>query len=114
MQEDSHADVEPIEGDGQASEPVLKNIGPPKATLARRSQSYSDFHDAVRAVLSNDVSENEGSKRPKCTEDIKNNIDFVDWYHELEQDLLDASHDEYRYVPSQLAEIKLIIHLRSR
>ena len=113
VQEDAHADVEPIEGDGQVAEPDVRSIGPPKATLTRRSQSYSDFHDAVRAVLGNGVAKAESRKQSKCEEDIKNDIDFVDWYHDVEHDLLDASHDEYKYISSNGLQLKYISHYRS-
>ena len=70
--------------------------GPPKATVARRCQSYSDFHYAVKAIFSQ---EGRGLLRKpphaKDETDIKTELDFADWYQDLEQDLLDASHDEY-------------------
>ena len=74
--------------------------GPPKATPARRAQSYSDFHYAVRAVLGQesyvkeDLVKGDGHDPSK---EVRSELDFVDWYHDLEQDLLDSSHDEYTY-----------------
>lgn len=70
---------------------------PPEATLTRRSQSYSDFHDAARAVLGRpDSVTRRGSDVLARSTEIKNELDFVDWYNDLEHGLLDASHDEYR------------------
>lgn len=82
--------------DGNASIIEADEIpkGPPKATISRRAQSYSDFHDAVRAVLGGDST---AEKDTKKTEDnkIESELDFVDWYRDLEQGLLDSSQDEY-------------------
>ena len=40
----------------------------------------------------------EDSKDTKLTGDIKNELDFADWYQPIEEDLLDASHEEYTSV----------------
>ena len=85
---------------------VLDTIGecnePPEATLIRRAQSYSDFHDAVKAVLGQDASvqEKEKSRGHEEYEDtvIKTELDFADWYNGLEQGLLDSSHNDYMWV----------------
>ena len=75
------------------------SVGPPKASVARRSQSYSDFHYAVKAVLGQeDKQVRQGSTQLKDETNIKNELDFADWYHDLEHGLLDASHDEYTLV----------------
>lgn len=29
--------------------------------------------------------------------DVKNELDFVQWYSEIENDLLESSYDEYQY-----------------
>ena len=88
---------------------MLDTIGegnaPPEATLIRRAQSYSDFHDAVKAVLGHDASfqEKEKSGGHENYEDvvIKSELDFADWYNDLEQELLDSSHNDYTWVNSQ-------------
>ena len=111
-------------------EESLKPMGPPNATVARRAQSYSDFHYAVTAVLSADErekakrrAEREGSfvhmnpggrsRSMKGTErvehireersplrtrndEIADDLEFAEWYGELEGDLVEASHDEYK------------------
>ena len=78
--------------------------GPPKATLSRRAQSYSDFHDAVKAVLGQDVASKGTTKEEPYDEnkigekDLTSDLDFVEWYNGLEQELLDSSHDNYTSV----------------
>lgn len=99
MQDDAQADIERTDGN-QEGDIIDRNCdGPPKASLARRSQSYSDFHDAVKATLglSTGNSEKRHSQLGENTE-ITTELDFVDWYHNLEHDLLDASHEEYKSV----------------
>ncbi len=65
--------------------------------MSRRSQSYSDFHDAVKAVLVPG-----GKTKGKPSSDVKNegdfesDLDFTDWYHGLEHELLGACHTEYQ------------------
>jgi hypothetical protein len=68
---------------------------PPPATVARRAKSYSDFYDAVKAQLKKDL---KGSHVGKGIhpDDIKNELDFADWYHDLEHELEDSSNEEYR------------------
>jgi hypothetical protein len=75
---------------------VLK--GPPEATLARRAKSYSDFYDVAVSYLGRapqvekprDVFEN--SEVRTGTSIVENQ------YEECEDDLLDASQEEYQYV----------------
>ena len=84
---------------------IGESNGPPEATLIRRAQSYSDFHDAVKAVLGQDASVQEKgrSEGREEYEDIviKSELDFADWYNDLEQELLDSSHYDYMWVNSQ-------------
>jgi hypothetical protein len=68
--------------------------GPPTATLSRRAQSYSDFHYAVQAVLEPGSKDKE--KEKKEVPEIKDEFSFDDWYQDLEEELHEASHDEYR------------------
>ena len=64
--------------------------------MARRSQSYSDFHDAARAVLGQDTKKTRrASDVVERDTEIKTELDFIDWYYDLEHDMLDASHEEY-------------------
>ena len=90
---------------------------PPNATLARRAQSYSDFHDAVKAVLGpepNQKGSEEGRKSrgklrrsshgSKIIEErgITSELEFIEWYDTLENELLDSSHDDYQLYQKQL------------
>ena len=96
MQEHAQADIERTDRNQEAYTAGKSSVGPPKASLTRRSQSYSDFHDAARAVLGRDaISSQKRHSQLGETKDIKTELDFVDWYHDLEHDLLDASQDEY-------------------
>ena len=96
MQEHAPADIErtdDIRGSHTSGE---GSVGPPKASLTRRCQSYSDFHDAATVVLGRGA--NTSTRRHsqlRETSGIKTELEFVDWYHGLENDLLDASHEEY-------------------
>ncbi|KAI4269387.1 MAG: hypothetical protein L6R38_007489 [Xanthoria sp. 2 TBL-2021] len=92
--EDSQANERTLDVIGEASADARHNAAPPKATLSRRAQSYSDFHDAAKTVLDRDVSPEKG-KGNGSYEDIKDDLEFMDWYDGLENDLLDASHEEY-------------------
>jgi hypothetical protein len=76
--------------------PGLKD--PPKATLARRAKSYSDFYDAATNYLGKPT-------RPEKTVDVFEALDGAErhdlresQYEKYEDDLLDGSHDEYQYV----------------
>ena len=79
-----------LAGDGSHEE--IK--GPPKATLSRRAQSYSDFHYSVRAVLEPEWPARGKSK--KEAEGVKDDLSFSDWYQCLEEELLEASHGDYK------------------
>lgn len=84
--------------------------------MARRAQSYSDFHDAVKAVLGRNARSKPRSKgEPKAKEkeeadgeheskldetEIQSELDFASWYNDLEHELLESSHDDYTFVYS--------------
>ncbi|KAL8644031.1 MAG: hypothetical protein Q9210_007455, partial [Variospora velana] len=99
--EDQQANDRALEPIGESSANPGHNAGPPKATLSRRAQSYTDFHHAARTVLDKDSS-SKHKKHARAHETIKDDLDFSDWYDSLEADLLDASHEEYTYVKSLL------------
>lgn len=93
MQE-SQADVERVEGIAETIEEVIeKNNGPPQATVARRAKSYSDFYNVVRAHLKK---EKELEKKTSHV-NISNELDFAEWYDGINEELLEASHEEYKY-----------------
>jgi hypothetical protein len=70
--------------------------GPPKATLARRAKSYSDFYEAAIGFLGKET----GKGKPKDVLEVFENggdqISFETRYEEYETDLLDASQEEYQ------------------
>ncbi|KAL8915816.1 MAG: hypothetical protein Q9172_006641 [Xanthocarpia lactea] len=99
--EDAQANERTLDVIGELSTAVQQNAGPPKATLSRRAQSYSDFHYAAKAVLDRDVSLGKG-KGTGSYPGIKDDLEFADWYDDLENDLLDASHEEYTDYLKQL------------
>ena len=82
-------------------DPPQEVAGPPEATLSRRAQSYSDFHDAVEAIRDQDVASKGAAKENLKENDevgegnITSELDFAGWYNGLEHELLDSSHDEY-------------------
>ena len=94
MQEDAGANGDLLGGNNAARETVQESIGALKATVARRAQSYSDFHDAVKAVLGGDAKASKNAD--KGLEDIKDDLEFYDWYDGLESDILEASHNDYK------------------
>ncbi len=76
--------------------PAVKS--PPQATVARRAKSYSDFYHVVRAHLTKEakkIKEHErGSVMPVGA--IKTGKDFETMYAAYEDDLLDASQEDYQ------------------
>ena len=75
-------------------EEIERKKDPPQATLTRRAQSYSDFYDAMSAQLDREI----GTSREKNDNGnhIKSELDFGTWYHNFEDDLLSASHEDYQ------------------
>jgi hypothetical protein len=73
--------------------------GSPKATVARRAQSYSDFHYAVMAAL-DPKSKAEAKEQIDSVHEHKkasqDDLSFDDWYGGVEDELFEASHDEYK------------------
>ncbi|KAL2052570.1 hypothetical protein ABVK25_007130 [Lepraria finkii] len=104
--EETLADIGNVDGRNAVLGAIEEANGPPEATLIRRAQSYSDFHDAVKAFLGKDGAgkEEEKDKGAAKLEDvgIKSELDFADWFHDLEHELLDSSHDDYTAYQKQL------------
>lgn len=79
--------------------------GPPSPLVARRAQSYSDFHDAF-------VTHAKKERRLQRKKSLDNglnadhtlhsDLDFAAWYGSLEDDLVRDSHEEYRLYQEQL------------
>ncbi|PSN62858.1 Sec34-domain-containing protein [Corynespora cassiicola Philippines] len=96
---ESQADVERVEGIVETIEEAPeKDNGPPPATVARRAKSYSDFYDVVRAHLKKEKE----LERKKSRDNISNELDFAEWYSGVDEELLEASHEEYKLYQDQL------------
>ncbi|KAH9862324.1 hypothetical protein IAQ61_010527 [Plenodomus lingam] len=96
---ESQADVERVEGITEApEEPPGKLTDPPAATVARRAKSYSDFYSVVSAHLKKE----RACEKKKSRHDIATELDFAKWYGDINDELLEASHDEYRLYQDQL------------
>lgn len=76
--------------------PAVKN--PPQATVARRAKSYSDFYHVVRSHLTKEAKKIKEYERASVVPvgAIKTGIDFEVMYGAYEDDLLDASQEEYK------------------
>jgi hypothetical protein len=61
--------------------------------VARRAKSYSDFYNVVRAHIKKE----KGLEKKKSQENISTELEFSEWYGEINEELLEASHEEYKY-----------------
>jgi conserved oligomeric Golgi complex subunit 3 len=98
LQETDQTDTPAIEGIAEITEDAERPTGPPEATVARRAKSYSDFYDIVQAHLRKERVL-EKRKRLSRTE-IKTDLEFGEWYYGVSEELLDASHEQYKSVYS--------------
>lgn len=97
--QESQADVERVEGIVETIEEAPeKDNGPPPATVARRAKSYSDFYTVVRAHLKKE----KGLERKKSRDNISNELEFAEWYSGVNDELLEASHEEYKCVLGEM------------
>ncbi|OCK81332.1 Sec34-domain-containing protein [Lepidopterella palustris CBS 459.81] len=96
----SHADVERVEGITEIIEDAGKTNEPPKATVARRAKSYSDFYDVVRAHMRKERGLEREKRRSR--ENIRTELEFAEWYAGVSEELLVASHEEYQLYRDQL------------
>jgi hypothetical protein len=62
--------------------------------VARRAKSYSDFYTAVRAH----VKREKALEKKKSRENLSTELEFAEWYGGVHDELLEASHEEYRQV----------------
>jgi conserved oligomeric Golgi complex subunit 3 len=70
--------------------------GPPKATLVRRAKSYSDFYEAAIGYFGKKAGKEKPKDALEVFENGKSEISLEGRYEEYENDLLDASHEEYQ------------------
>ncbi|KAL8867819.1 MAG: hypothetical protein Q9174_005413, partial [Haloplaca sp. 1 TL-2023] len=100
--EDVQANDRSLDAINESTAEVTRNAAvPPKATLTRRAQSYSDFHHAVTTILEKDRDLSKEKDDPDYGS-INDDLEFADWYDGLEDELLDASHAEYTDYQRQL------------
>lgn len=79
--------------------------GPPSATIARRAQSYSDFHDAVVAHTKRERKlqrKRSLENTLRFEESLQSDLDFATWYTTIDEELLEQSHEEYSLYQEQL------------
>lgn len=104
-QAESKADivVEPIAEANEEQDPW--RIGPPKATVARRAQSYSDFYHVASRIASRE----DGLTRKRSLdarsgekETVGSELGFEDDFATFEDHLLDESHAQYESYAEQL------------
>lgn len=81
-------------------EPPQPPKNPPKATIARRAQSYSDFYHIARAQLKKDkaaakLQERKHTRRGSQISSEVERLDSDDWYEDIADQLLETSHDKY-------------------
>ena len=74
------------------------SIGPPVASVPTRAQSYSD----LRNVVSQNLPATPGPARKSSigsnkdlNDSLKSALEYDEWQHTLEDELLDASHEDY-------------------
>jgi hypothetical protein len=94
--QESRTDVERTEAIAETvDEAPGKLNGPPPATIARRAKSYSDFYTVVRAHMRKE----KALEKKKSQETLTTELEFAEWYGGISEELLEASHEEYRHVP---------------
>lgn len=69
--------------------------GPPKATLAKRAKSHSDFHELAAQYLGAEVG-TARSKDPFNQVEVSKDLVQASFYEDLEEDILDESHEEFQ------------------
>lgn len=69
---------------------------PLESEVPPRPKSRNDMDDMKRQRFGRGEGKAEGH-RIQRVEDLNDELDFADWYESFEQELGDASNDEYRY-----------------
>ncbi|KAI9822449.1 MAG: Golgi transport complex subunit 3 [Pycnora praestabilis] len=91
--ESTQADTNRTGGIADIVEEANGAKGPPKATAVPRAKSYSDLHRPANFNVRKD--EQDDTRGCNGAKDVRTELDFQGWYDELENDLFDASHEEY-------------------
>jgi hypothetical protein len=81
--------------------------GPPKATLARRAKSYSDFYDAAVTFLSKETVAEKSRDVLAASEFSPGDKILETGFEDLEEELLDESQEQYRLVLSHYSSVSL-------
>jgi hypothetical protein len=71
--------------------------GPPEATLARRAKSYSDFYEVVMDYLKKETMKSKSKDVLETFGSGEKSVPFGLQFEELEDELLDASQEEFQY-----------------
>jgi hypothetical protein len=61
--------------------------------VARRARSYSDFYAVARAHLKKE----KALEKKKSQNYLSTELEFAEWYGGVNEELLEASHEEYRW-----------------
>jgi hypothetical protein len=70
---------------------------PPKATLVKRAKSYSNFYEDATSYLSNTAEKKQGLDIFDFSRKNETFAPFESNFENFEEDLLDASQEEYQY-----------------
>jgi hypothetical protein len=91
-----------------ASDPIMELFEeasgikvPPKATLARRAKSYSDFYEVAIDYLKKEAKYSKPKDILERFDSQAAKVPFGLRFEDLEDELLDASQEEYQYVSIQ-------------
>lgn len=76
-------------------EPLSKD--PPKATLAKRAKSYSDFYEVAMSYINKETNEGKTQNERDTEGEEPATPLFEERYSALEDELVDGSLEEYQY-----------------
>jgi hypothetical protein len=62
--------------------------------VVRKVKSFADYYDAVRQQMKEELREEKQKRRQR--HNFANAVEFETWYGDIQADLVDASHEEYR------------------
>jgi len=89
--QDSHESILEILEDG-----IDKN-GPPRATLAKRAKSYSDFYEVCNFYFGRSAPTDAPADVLETSKDFGSDALFGGNYEQYENEILGASQEEYQY-----------------
>lgn len=74
--------------------------GPPVASVPARAQSYSDLSHAVSCQVPNarlPARKTSVGRDEELDDALRSVMEYDDWQYTMEEELLDASHEDYEY-----------------